>query len=135
MSKTLADFERRLNEVAEEFGTSLAFERDNDGQIVAYTGLTEDAFPVKPQDDHDKESTGPLLAIFITTENGLFVASHPVENDDVEQAATIWHEQNGEYPERVLIVENGEHPDEGCYDLVSPVVIKDYNIDEDGKAC
>ena len=131
MSKTLADFERRLNEVAEEFGTSLAFERDNDGQIVAYCGVTEDAFPVKSE-DHDTESTGEYLAVFIQTEDGLFVASRPVQTDDVEQAAAIWKEETGQFPERVLIVKNGEHPDEGCYDLVAPEVIKDYNITDEG---
>lgn len=63
------------------------------------------------------------LAIFINTEDGLFVASEPVETNDVKQVVKKWSKENGP-PERVLIVENG--PD-------GPVVTKDHNIDEKGK--
>ncbi|CAE7860161.1 unnamed protein product [Symbiodinium microadriaticum] len=109
----------------------------NDLEPITKEQLEKNYGKPYPDETHDTESTGPFLAIFICSppRTDLATSSHPVENDDVEQAATIFHEREGLYPDQVLIVANGEHPDEGCYDLVAPAVIKSYNIDENGKVC
>ncbi len=62
------------------------------------------------------------LAMVIQTESGLFVASFAVESDDLQKAADHWRTENGDWPERILILNNGES---------HPVVVQDGLYGED----
>lgn len=68
-------------------------------------------------------------AIFITED--LIVTHHAVATDNPQKLADQYAKEVGNYPERILVLTNGVHPDRGCYDDVAPDVVNDFSAEED----
>lgn len=66
-----------------------------------------------------------------TEHTGEFVASRVTDSRNPQEVADMLAIECGNYPDRILLVRNGEHLDKRCYDTCPPEVVEDWTHDVD----